>query len=265
MKKKKNTRKRKVFSCCVTFCFFFEGGELKRKVLLDEKEEKKCHQILFSSSSKKTLDRGVFVKTTHKSFLHTHIIYIMPPPFQEDEEDEEEEGKEELFLEETLRAAKWCAFLAGKEIRNAWGTTSSEVKNTKKNDVDLVTLTDEKCEKMIKEYIRERFPDHLIVGEEETAAGGDVIPEMSAKPTWYIDPVDGTTNFIHSYPNSCVSIGLTMKKEPVVGVVFNPITREMFVGVKGRGSQLINVGGNDLNEETDVKMIRVSSDDVKKR
>jgi hypothetical protein len=112
---------------------------------------------------------------------------------------------------------------------------------------------------MIKEYIHERFPDHLIVGEEETAAGGDVIPEMSAKPTWYIDPVDGTTNFIHSYPNSCVSIGLTMKKEPVVGVVFNPITREMFVGVKGRGSQLINVGGNDLNEETDVKTIRVSN------
>ena len=222
--------------------------------------KKRKSVIKFSSllRQKKTLDRGVFVKTTHKSFLHTHIIYRMPPPFQEDEEDEEE-GKEELFLEETLRAAKWCAFLAGKEIRNAWGTTSSEVKNTKKNDVDLVTLTDEKCEKMIKEYIRERFPDHLIVGEEETAAGGDVIPEMSAKPTWYIDPVDGTTNFIHSYPNSCVSIGLTMKKEPVVGVVFNPITREMFVGVKGRGSQLINVGGNDLNEETDVKTIRVSN------
>ena len=62
----------------------------------------------------------------------------MPPPFQEDEEDDEE-GKEELFLEETLRAAKRCAFLAGKEIRNAWGTTSSEVKNTKKNDVEQIT------------------------------------------------------------------------------------------------------------------------------
>ena len=151
--------------------------------------KKRKSVIKFSSllRQKKTLDRGVFVKTTHKSFLHTHIIYIMPPPFQEDEEDEEE-GKEESFLEETLRAAKRCAFLAGKEIRNAWGTTSSEVKNTKKNDVDLVTLTDEKCEKMIKEYIRERFPDHLIVGEEETAAGGDVIPEMSAKPTWVHRP-----------------------------------------------------------------------------
>ena len=65
---------------------------------------------------KKTLDRGgVFVKTTHKSFLHkTHIIYIMPPPFQEDEEDDEE-GKEELFLEETLRAANGAPFSPGRK------------------------------------------------------------------------------------------------------------------------------------------------------
>jgi inositol-phosphate phosphatase/L-galactose 1-phosphate phosphatase len=163
------------------------------------------------------------------------------------------------FLEDTLRAAKHCAFIAGREIRNAWGTDSSLVKNSKKNDVDLVTLTDEKCEKMIKEYLTRTFPEHLIVGEEETAACGDVIPEMRDTPTWYVDPVDGTTNFIHSYPNSCVSIGLTLNKEPVVGVVFNPITREMFVGVKGKGSQLINVVGEDLNEEADARPIRVSN------
>ena len=139
---------------------------------------------------------------------------------------------------ETLRV------LGRERNSNAWGTSSSLVKNSKKNDVDLVTATDEKCEKMIKECISEAFPEHSIVGEEETARAGDVIPQMSAQPTWYVDPVDGTTNFIHpADPNSCVSIGLCVNEEPVVGVVFNPISREMFVGVKGRGSQLIKVGG----------------------
>ena len=171
----------------------------------------------------------------------------------------------EAFLDETLRVAKRCAFLAGKEISNAWGTSSSLVKNSKKNDVDLVTATDEKCEKMIKECISEAFPEHSIVGEEETARAGDVIPQMSAQPTWYVDPVDGTTNFIHSYPNSCVSIGLCVNEEPVVGVVFNPISREMFVGVKGRGSQLIKVGGRNLDEEMEVQSIQVSTTDALKK
>ncbi|CAG8526446.1 4586_t:CDS:10 [Dentiscutata heterogama] len=102
---------------------------------------------------------------------------------------------------------------------------------------DLVTEADIKVEELIKSKLKEKFPDHMFIGEETKAAGDNY--EFTNKPTWIIDPIDGTTNFVQGFPFVAVSIGLTINKEPVVGVVFNPFPNEV------RG---IMVNGHDFNE-----------------
>ena len=102
-----------------------------------------------------------------------------------------------------------------------------------KGDVDLVTETDKRSEAAIVARIRKAFPDHAIVAEE----GSEGAPR-GAKYCWYIDPLDGTTNFAHGYPCFASSIALHEDGVPLVGVVVNPIAREMFSAVRGQGAHL---------------------------
>jgi len=124
---------------------------------------------------------------------------------------------------------------AGEEIKAAWHV---ERDVEYKGDVDLVTATDKKCEDLIFERLRAAFPAHAFVGEESVAAADGALPPITDDPTWFVDPLDGTTNFVHGYPFSCVSIGLTVAKVPVLGVVLNPITGKTFAAVQGRGATL---------------------------
>ena len=80
-------------------------------------------------------------------------------------------------------------------------------------------------------------PAHAFVGEESVAAADGALPPITDDPTWFVDPLDGTTNFVHGYPFSCVSIGLTVAKVPVLGVVLNPITRRDLRGGAGAGAR----------------------------
>lgn len=80
------------------------------------------------------------------------------------------------------------------------------------------------------------FPTHLFIGEEDTAASGGAPPVLSDAPTWIVDPLDGTTNFVHGVPAVAVSIALVVQQRPVVGVVFNPVTGELFSAVAGGGA-----------------------------
>ncbi|XP_062501469.1 inositol monophosphatase 1-like [Corticium candelabrum] len=100
---------------------------------------------------------------------------------------------------------------------------------------DLVTETDEEVEKMILMTLRERFPTHAFIGEESVAAGEPCT--LTDDPTWLIDPVDGTTNFVHRFPFVAVSIGLFIKKEPVIGIVYNAPQDLMYTARKGMGAQ----------------------------
>jgi myo-inositol-1(or 4)-monophosphatase len=102
-----------------------------------------------------------------------------------------------------------------------------------KGEVDLVTDTDRRSEAAIVARIRKKFPDHAIVAEE----GSQGAPR-GATYTWYIDPLDGTTNFAHSYPCFASSIGLYEGETPVVGVVVNPMLKETFSAVRGEGAYL---------------------------
>ncbi|KAK2652807.1 hypothetical protein Ddye_012663 [Dipteronia dyeriana] len=136
-------------------------------------------------------------------------------------------------LGEFLAAAVDAAKRAGEIIRNGFYKTK-HVEH--KGQVDLVTETDKACENLIFNHLKQRFPTHKFIGEETTAANGAT--ELTDEPTWIVDPLDGTTNFVHGFPFVCVSIGLTIGMIPTVGVVYNPIMDELFTGIRGQGAFL---------------------------
>jgi len=101
-----------------------------------------------------------------------------------------------------------------------------------KGDVDLVTEADRASEKLIVERIRQHFPSHDIVGEEGTRK------DTGSDYRWYVDPLDGTTNFAHGYPVFCVSLGVEGRDGIVAGVLYDPTRDELFAAEKGRGASL---------------------------
>lgn len=102
---------------------------------------------------------------------------------------------------------------------------------------DLVTETDLRCEGLIRGRLIAAFPGHRFIGEEESAALGRT-PGLTEEPTWLVDPVDGTTNFVHGYPFTCVSVGLAVGRQMQVGVVVCPPLGETFWAVRGGGAFL---------------------------
>ena len=106
--------------------------------------------------------------------------------------------------------------------------------NTKSNDADFATYVDMNNEKLITEGIATKFPTHKMIGEE--AVGTGTIPPLTKEPTWICDPVDGTTNFAHGMPLTCVSLAYCENGEPVLGVAYAPATHELYIGIKGHGA-----------------------------
>ncbi len=117
---------------------------------------------------------------------------------------------------------------AGALLMSYFGKVSIEYKG----DVDLVTEADRSSEKMIIERIRKQWPDHDLVGEEGSRR------ETGSDFRWYVDPLDGTTNFAHGYPVFCVSMALEYKGERIAGVIYDPSRDEMFAAEKRSGSRL---------------------------
>lgn len=103
-----------------------------------------------------------------------------------------------------------------------------------KGSFDIVTIADRTAEELVIRKLKERFPTHSIIGEE----GGGV--DNDSEYVWHVDPLDGTTNFAHGYPWFAVSIGLEKNGESIAGVVYNPITEELFAAEKGSGAYLNN-------------------------
>jgi myo-inositol-1(or 4)-monophosphatase len=110
-----------------------------------------------------------------------------------------------------------------------------------KGDVDVVTVADRTVEKLIRTRLGEAFPDHGIYGEEGTREG------LDREFRWYVDPLDGTTNFAHGFPQFCVSLGLEHRPAGlpsnqdgtlVAGVIYDPLRDELFTAEKGRGAFL---------------------------
>ena len=102
-----------------------------------------------------------------------------------------------------------------------------------KGDVDLVTAADRASEKLIVERLQAKWPQHGIVGEEGTRRDTD------AEYRWYVDPLDGTTNFAHGYPVFCVSIALVRQDDQLeVGVLYDPTRGELFSAERGCAATL---------------------------
>jgi myo-inositol-1(or 4)-monophosphatase len=106
------------------------------------------------------------------------------------------------------------------------------VKIEYKGEADLVTIADRKSEELILKHLRSRWPSHDVVGEE----GASV--ETGSDYRWYIDPLDGTTNFAHGFPVFCVSMALEFKGKRIAGVVYDPTRPELFAAEKGSGAYL---------------------------
>jgi myo-inositol-1(or 4)-monophosphatase len=101
-----------------------------------------------------------------------------------------------------------------------------------KGDADLVTAADRKSEALIRERIREIWPSHDVMGEEEG------LRDTGSEFRWYVDPLDGTTNFAHGCPVFCVSMALEKNKQMIAGVCYDPTRDELFATERGKGAYL---------------------------
>jgi myo-inositol-1(or 4)-monophosphatase len=134
------------------------------------------------------------------------------------------------FLEIALEAVDE----AGKRLRAA----SRETKRIElKGAIDLVTETDREVEQLVVTRLTRAFPQHLIVAEEATADGPPAKPQAH-QFVWYLDPLDGTTNFAHGYPQFCVSLALGQGPQLLLGIVYDPMRGELFQGCRGEGATL---------------------------
>ncbi|MCL6560289.1 MAG: inositol monophosphatase [Firmicutes bacterium] len=148
-----------------------------------------------------------------------------------------------------VETAVTLARRAGEIIRGRFGGNFE--KGYKSCPSDLVTEVDRQAEDLITRGVLKAFPDHTIIGEEnsgplETAGGGY---------TWYVDPLDGTTNFVYGIPFFCVSIGLAEAGRLVAGVVYDPLRGECFTAFRGNGAYL---NGNPIKVDTTRQLLKES-------
>lgn len=132
-------------------------------------------------------------------------------------------------MRDYVQTAEEAARRAGHVLR-AW---SSKFTVREKSRANLVTEADEASQKAIHEFIHGRYPQHGFCGEE-----GLSVENPDSPYRWVIDPLDGTTNYVHGFPYFAVSIGLECRGEMIVGAVFDPVHDEMFLAARGEGATL---------------------------
>jgi myo-inositol-1(or 4)-monophosphatase len=132
-------------------------------------------------------------------------------------------------MREFLQAAEEAARLGGQILRS-W---ASRITVREKSRSNLVTEADLASQTAIAELLKRRFPHHGLLGEEDL--GHD---QSGPDYRWIIDPLDGTTNYVHGFPYYAVSIGLEYREELIVGAIYDPVRDELFLGAKGEGAAL---------------------------
>ncbi|XP_020294769.1 inositol monophosphatase 3-like isoform X2 [Pseudomyrmex gracilis] len=137
--------------------------------------------------------------------------------------------------------AKNLTLQAGKILKCDLLEDNTVKKLNLRNYTELVTDVDHRVENLFIDSLSKEFPDHKIIAEKTTK--DEQTPELTDAPTWFIDPIDGnnesgTTNFVDTFFTSCISVGLTVRKEPVLGIVFNPSHSELYSATRGKGAFL---------------------------
>jgi len=133
-------------------------------------------------------------------------------------------------LEGFLATAIDAARAAGDVIREGAGQRAT-LAIERKTVNDFVSIVDKRAERVIIDTLSARYPAHAFKAEESGEAG-------TSACTWLIDPLDGTTNFLHGFPHYCVSIALRIRETVAVGVVFDPTSGRLFTAMRGRGAFL---------------------------
>ena len=123
------------------------------------------------------------------------------------------------------------AALGAKQLMAHWRALDPDQINEKARN-DLVSAADLASEEAIIGAIRSRFPDHSILSEE----AGHSTP-TDGEPTWIIDPLDGTTNFVHGIPQFAISIGVAVERRIEFGVILDPCKNDLFSAIRGRGAR----------------------------
>ncbi len=141
-------------------------------------------------------------------------------------------------LAEIRDTACALALEAGALLREGWRRAP---RVTKKGAIDLVTEFDLRSEALLRERLARTFPEHAVVAEEGAARD-----THDARPTWYVDPIDGTTNFAHGHFFFAVSLGLVVDGAPVVGVVHAPALGTTWLGAVGAGAVRRGPDGVDV-------------------
>lgn len=138
-----------------------------------------------------------------------------------------------IDLTKALAVAEDCARRAGALLRDAM---QRPITINYKGTIDLVTESDRQSEQLIAAGILAAFPDHHIISEESGVMGA---PREQASYRWYIDPLDGTSNFAHHFPHFSVSVAMAgTDDQPLVGVVYDPVRDECFAAQHGGGATL---------------------------
>ncbi|XP_054620757.1 inositol monophosphatase 1-like isoform X3 [Dunckerocampus dactyliophorus] len=135
----------------------------------------------------------------------------------------------------------------------------------KSSAADLVTQSDMKVENLLKSAIANKYPDHRFIGEESVGTGEDV--ELTDHPTWLIDPIDGTVNFVHRFPFVAISIAFCVNKQTEFGIVYSCVDDKVYHAQRGRGAfmngQQLHVSGQqDVSKCVVVTEIGAERDDL---
>ncbi|KAM6217858.1 inositol monophosphatase 2 [Rhynchocyon petersi] len=161
---------------------------------------------------------------------------------------------------ECFEAAVQLALRAGQIIRKA--LTEEKHVSTKTSDADLVTETDHLVEDLIISELRNQFPSHRFIAEESAASGAKCV--LTSSPTWIIDPIDGTCNFVHRFPTVAVSIGFAVNQELEFGVIYHCTEERLYTGQCGRGA-FCNGQRLSASRETDLSKALVLTEIGPKR
>lgn len=123
-----------------------------------------------------------------------------------------------------------------------------------KGPADLVTEADVAAQEEIQRRILDKFPDHGFLGEE---SGGNINPGAAYR--WIVDPLDGTTNYVHQVAYYCVSIALEYEGELIVGVIYDPVSKDCYTAIKGEGAFLNGTKRLETRDTTDLGEALVST------
>ncbi|EDW33207.1 GL24595 [Drosophila persimilis] len=176
----------------------------------------------------------------HKEVSESHIAgTATPKPY---EKGSLENSGSDMALTETPSLTELFK-VASKQVKAA-GVMALEANKvrqeytTKKHDHDILTRTDNEVEEKFIREMSARYPSHKFIGEEAISKTDTGQVELTDEPTWIIDPIDGTMNYVHRFPYYCISVALIINKQPEFGIIYNPPMNEMYTARRGKGAYL---------------------------